>query len=215
MPEEGTHGFFASSHLLPSPPPRILRRRSHLQMFRPSGCRVRQHLQHIRSPAIDLQEEGSAISELLTLDTFYRVIVPVLASISSGLVAFAIYLWNRGKELHHFRICCYCLWVETSLHKRWLTFLLEGDPYIAEVILSPDATREFDAIKFDSVMRYMNKDDFLTVFGHYQHITAVRWMLKKNAEHGITKIYILDEMRQHIADCERAISVLERASQEH
>ena len=62
-------------------------------------------------------------------------------------------------------------------------------------------------------MRYMKKDDFLTVFGHYQHITAIRWMLKKSAEHGVTKVYISDEMRQHIADCERAINVLEKASQ--
>lgn len=161
------------------------------------------------------QEEVTTISELLTLDTFYRVIVPILASMSSGLVALFIYLWNRGKEKHCFRICCHCLLVETALHRNWLTYLLEGDPNIGEVFLSPDATREFDAIKYDAVMRYMSKDDFLAVFQHYKNITALRWVIKKSAEQGIRKIVIAEHLKHHIADCERAIKILERESKEH
>ena len=105
--------------------------------------------------------------------------------------------------------------VETALHRNWLTYLLEGDPNIGEVFLSPDATREFDAIKYDAVMRYMSKDDFLAVFQHYKNITALRWVIKKSAEQGIRKIVIAERLKHHIADCERAIKILERESKEH
>lgn len=155
------------------------------------------------------------ISEVFTLDTFYRVIVPILASISSGVIAFCIYVWNRGKEKHHFRICCYCLLEETSLHNNWLTYLLDGDPNIGEIILSSDATREFDAIKYDSVMRHMSKDDFAILFQHYKNITSVRWVIKKSAEQGIRKIVMPERLSCYIADCEKAICVLKRYSQQH
>ena len=93
--------------------------------------------------------------------------------------------------------------------------MMEGDPNMGEIFLSPDATREFDNIKYDNIFRRMDQNDFEVIFAHYRKITSLRLVIQKSAQIGIRNIYSLEILEADLASCSRALKVLEKNLPKH
>jgi len=93
--------------------------------------------------------------------------------------------------------------------------MMEGDPNVGEIFLSPDATREFDNIKYDNIFRRMDQRDFAVIFAHYRKITSLRWVLRKSAQIGVHKIVATEILEADLGVCEQALKVLEKNLTKH